>query len=89
MPDANRKLEIWGFIGKTVSDEIPGLRNDDGYDAPPVPFVFTNLPAPGASVEFLGDTCINAPNMDTRASSRGHRATVDNVISAADERASV
>jgi hypothetical protein len=35
-------------VGKTVADEILALRRNDGSDAPPIPFVFTNPPAPGA-----------------------------------------
>ena len=35
-------------VGKTVADEILALRSNDGSDAPPIPFVFTNPPAPGA-----------------------------------------
>jgi hypothetical protein len=35
-------------IGKTVADEILALRSNDGSDASPIPFVFTNPPAPGA-----------------------------------------
>jgi hypothetical protein len=35
-------------IGKTVADEILALRSNDGSNATPIPFVFTNPPAPGA-----------------------------------------
>jgi hypothetical protein len=47
IPDGAAKSEGTS-IGKTVADEILGLRSNDGSDAPPVPFVFTNPPAPGA-----------------------------------------
>lgn len=35
-------------IGKTVADKILALRANDGSNASPIPFVFTNPPAPGA-----------------------------------------
>jgi hypothetical protein len=35
-------------IGQTVADRILALRSHDGSDASPIPFVFTNPPAPGA-----------------------------------------
>ena len=35
-------------VGKTVADEILALRSNDGSAASPIPFVFTNPPAPGA-----------------------------------------
>ena len=35
-------------IGQTVADQILALRANDGSDASPIPFVFTNPPAPGA-----------------------------------------
>jgi PAP2 superfamily len=35
-------------VGKTVADEILALRSNDGSNATPIPFVFTNPPAPGA-----------------------------------------
>ena len=35
-------------IGKTVADKILALRSNDGSNAPPIPFVFTNPPTPGA-----------------------------------------
>lgn len=45
VPDnANRTEGI--SIGKTVADKILVLRSNDGSDATPVPFVFTNPPAP-------------------------------------------
>ena len=34
-------------VGKTVANKILALRGNDGSDATPVPFVFTNPPAPG------------------------------------------
>ena len=35
-------------VGKNVADEILALRSNDGSNATPIPFVFTNPPAPGA-----------------------------------------
>ena len=35
-------------IGRTVADQILALRSGDGSNASPIPFVFTNPPAPGA-----------------------------------------
>lgn len=35
-------------IGHTVADQILALRSNDGSNASPIPFVFTNPPAPGA-----------------------------------------
>ena len=35
-------------IGTTVANEILALRSNDGSNATPIPFVFTNPPAPGA-----------------------------------------
>ena len=35
-------------IGQTVADQILALRANDGSNASPIPFVFTNPPAPGA-----------------------------------------
>lgn len=35
-------------IGKTVADQVLALRSGDGSSASPIPFVFTNPPAPGA-----------------------------------------
>src|SRR6201982_3948304 len=34
-------------IGKTVADQILALRSNDGSNASPIPFVFTNPPVPG------------------------------------------
>jgi PAP2 superfamily protein len=47
IPDGADKTEGLG-IGTTVADEILKLRSDDGSTATPIPFVFTNPPAPGA-----------------------------------------
>jgi len=47
IPDGADKTEGVG-IGTTVADEILKLRSDDGSSATPIPFVFTNPPAPGA-----------------------------------------
>jgi PAP2 superfamily len=47
IPDGADKTEGVG-IGTTVADEILKLRSDDGSSAAPIPFVFTNPPAPGA-----------------------------------------
>jgi hypothetical protein len=45
VPDnANRSEGI--SVGKTVANKILVLRNNDGSEATPVPFVFTNPPAP-------------------------------------------
>jgi hypothetical protein len=41
IPDGAAKSEGTS-IGKTVADEILGLRSNDGSDAPPVPFVFSS-----------------------------------------------
>jgi hypothetical protein len=47
IPDGIDKAE--GIdIGKTVADQILASRNDDGSNAPPIPFVFTNPPTAGA-----------------------------------------
>jgi PAP2 superfamily len=47
IPDGPDKTE--GItIGKSVADEILALRSNDGSNASPIPFVFTNPPAPGA-----------------------------------------
>jgi hypothetical protein len=35
-------------VGKAVADEILALRSNDGSNVSPIPFVFTNPPAPGA-----------------------------------------
>src|SRR5437773_3618060 len=34
-------------IGRTVADQILALRSNDGSNASPIPFVFTNPPVPG------------------------------------------
>ena len=34
-------------IGRTVADQIVALRSNDGSNASPIPFVFTNPPVPG------------------------------------------
>ena len=47
IPDGADKSEGIA-IGNTVADEILALRSNDGSDASPMPFVFTNPPAPGA-----------------------------------------
>lgn len=47
IPDGADKSEGLA-VGKTVADEILALRSSDGSDASPIPFVFTNPPAPGA-----------------------------------------
>ena len=47
IPDGTDKVE--GIdVGKTVADQILALRSNDGSNAPPIPFVFTNPPVPGA-----------------------------------------
>ena len=46
IPDSVDKTEGIS-IGKTVADEILALRSNDGSAASPIPFVFTNPPAPG------------------------------------------
>jgi hypothetical protein len=50
--------------------------------------VYRTSESPTIRAEQLREN-IRKPARDTRASSRGHRATVENVISAADKRASV
>ena len=47
IPDGADKTEGIS-IGKTVADQILVLRSGDGSNAAPIPFVFTNPPAPGA-----------------------------------------
>ena len=46
IPDSVDKTEGIN-IGKTVADEILALRSNDGSNASPIPFVFTNPPVPG------------------------------------------
>lgn len=47
IPDGIDKAE--GIdVGKTVADKMLALRSNDGSNASPIPFVFTNPPAPGA-----------------------------------------
>lgn len=47
IPDGADKSEGIA-VGKAVADEILALRGNDGSDASPIPFVFTNPAAPGA-----------------------------------------
>lgn len=47
VPDGADKSEGIA-VGKAVADEILALRSNDRSDASPIPFVFTNPPAPGA-----------------------------------------
>jgi hypothetical protein len=47
IPDGADKTEGIN-IGKTVADLILALRKDDGSNRTPIPFMFTNPPAPGA-----------------------------------------
>lgn len=47
IPDGSDKTEGIA-IGQTVADQILSLRANDGSNASPIPFVFTNPPAPGA-----------------------------------------
>jgi hypothetical protein len=47
IPDGADKSEGIA-IGKAVADEILALRSNDGSDASPIPFAFSNPPAPGA-----------------------------------------
>src|SRR6476660_7010846 len=46
VPDNSNRSEGIS-VGETVANKILVLRNNDGSDATPAPFVFTNPPAPG------------------------------------------
>jgi PAP2 superfamily len=47
IPDGTDKTDGIA-VGKAVADQILALRANDGSNAAPIPFVFTNPPAPGA-----------------------------------------